>query len=59
MSEVRYNIYEGKSTTEFTSTKHVLFVIKLFDGDKIEQFDYNIKIHRKLITSDYLIGLYH
>ena len=41
-----------KSTTEFTSTKRVMFVIKLIDGDKIEQFDHNININLKLIAGD-------
>ena len=44
---LRYNNYEGNEINMlawergFTSTKRVMFVIKLIDFDKIEQFDHN------------------
>ena len=52
MYRVRFNNYKGKSTTEFTSTHRVVFVITLIVCNSIEKLDYNIRINVKFITRD-------
>ena len=59
ISQLRYNNEDGNEfdmlvrVTEFTSKERVMFVIKFIDGDKIERFDYNIKLNVKFTSELY------